>query len=73
MRLLQVYEYGEFSLTDNLIDDIPRYAILSHTWGKDSDEVNFKDLTIGPRTTKPGYKKLHFCIGQAARDRLQYV
>jgi hypothetical protein len=72
MRLLQVDENGEFSLTDDLINSIPSYAILSHTWGEDREEVNFQDLTIGPRITKKGYKKLRFCAEQAARDGLLY-
>jgi hypothetical protein len=72
MRLLQVDENGEFSLTDDLINNIPPYAILSHTWGKDYEEVTFKDLTKGPRKTKPGYKKLRFCAQQAAADGLQH-
>ena len=72
MRLLQVDENDELGLTDDLIDNIPPYAILSHTWGEDHEEVSFKDLTIGPRRTKAGYKKLRFCAKQAARDGLQY-
>jgi Heterokaryon incompatibility protein (HET) len=72
MRLLQVDQNGEFSLTDDLIGNIPPYAILSHTWAEDHEEVNFKDLTIGPRKTKSGYKKLHFCAERAAHDGLQY-
>jgi hypothetical protein len=72
MRLLQVDENGEFSLTDVLVDKIPCYAILSHTWGEDHQEVSFKDLTIGPRRTISGYKKLRFCAEQAARDGLQF-
>jgi hypothetical protein len=48
MRLLQVDENGEFSLTDDLVGNIPPYAILSHTWAEDHEEVNFRDLTIGP-------------------------
>ena len=72
MRLLQVDENGEFSLTNDLIDNIPPYAILSHTWGEDHEEVNFKDLTIGPRKTKAGYRKLRFCAQQAARNSLQH-
>ena len=32
MRLLQVDENDELSLTDDLVDNIPPYAILSHTW-----------------------------------------
>jgi hypothetical protein len=72
MRLLRVDENGEFSLTDDLINNIPRYAILSHTWGEDHDEVSFEDLTKGLKKTKAGHKKLRFCAEQAARDRLQY-
>jgi hypothetical protein len=72
MRLLQVDQNGEFSLTDDLIGNIPPYAILSHTWAEDHEEVNFKDLTIGPRKTKTGYKKLCFCAERAARDGLQH-
>ncbi|KAF7511882.1 hypothetical protein GJ744_003115 [Endocarpon pusillum] len=60
MRLLQADENGEFSLTDDLINNIPPYAILSHTWGEDHEEVSFIDLTRGPRRTKAGYKKLRF-------------
>jgi hypothetical protein len=71
MRLLQLDESGELSLTDNLIDEIPPYAILSHTWGKDEEEVSFKDFT-GPRKTKPGYKKLRFCAEQAVCDGLKH-
>jgi hypothetical protein len=72
MRLLQVDENGEFSLTDDLVGNIPPYAILSHTWAEDHEEVNFRDLTIGPRKTKSGYKKLRFCAERAARDGLQH-
>jgi hypothetical protein len=73
MRLLQVDENGEFSVSNDLIDNIPPYAILSHTWGEDHEEVNFKDLTIGLRKTKSGYGKLRFCTQQATRDNLQHV
>jgi Heterokaryon incompatibility protein (HET) len=72
MRLLQVDENGEFSLTSDLSNNIPPYAILSHRWGGDHEEVNFKDLTIGPRRTKPGYKKLRFCAERATHDGLQH-
>jgi hypothetical protein len=53
-------------------DDIPRYAILSHTWGADSEEVTFKDLIRGTGKNKVGYKKVEFCQKQAASDGLQY-
>jgi hypothetical protein len=69
---LQVDENGKFNLTDDLINNILPYAILSHMWGENHDEVSFKDLTIGPRKTKAGYKKLRFCAEQVARDGLKH-
>jgi hypothetical protein len=72
MRLLQLKTNGEFVLTEDLISNIPPYAILSHTWGNDNEEVTFKDLAEGPRSTKTGYRKIQFCAEQAARDGLQY-
>ena len=72
MRLLQVDENGEFGLTKDLTTNIPPYAILSHTWGNDDEEVTFKDMTKGPRRTKVGYRKLRFCAEQASRDGLQH-
>jgi hypothetical protein len=72
MRLLQVDENGDFILIDDLIDSIPPYAILSHTWGEYHQEVSFKDLTIGPRRAISGYKNLRFCSEHATRDGLQH-
>jgi hypothetical protein len=71
MRLLQCNESG-FSLTDYLIKDIPPYAILSHTWGADTEEVTFKDLIEGTGKDKAGYDEIRFCAQQAANDGLQY-
>ena len=73
MRLLERDSAGEFSLTKDLVgDNIPTYAILSHTWGADGDEVTFKDLIGGTSKSKPGYDKIRFCGEQAARDGLRY-
>ena len=72
MRLLQVDENGEFSLTKDIVNNTRPYAILSHTRGDEDDEVSFKDLTKSPRKTKAGYKKLRFCAKQAVRDGLQH-
>jgi Heterokaryon incompatibility protein (HET) len=69
MRLLE-YNNGEFSLTVFFGDDIPRYAILSHTWG--AEEVTFRDLIDGTGKSKVGYDKIRFCAQQAADDGLQY-
>jgi hypothetical protein len=73
MRLLELKNHGEFSLTKYFIDDIPPYAILSHTWGGDDEEVTFQDLAQGVGKSKAGYRKIRFCGEQAARDDLQYV
>ncbi|KAN0078858.1 HET domain containing protein [Elaphomyces granulatus] len=74
MRLLKGNNTGEFSLTKDLLvsDDIPRYAILSHTWGADTEEVSFKDMMDGTGKRKTGYDKIRFCGEQAGRDGLQY-
>ncbi|KAI9770372.1 MAG: hypothetical protein M1839_003214 [Geoglossum umbratile] len=73
MRLLRLEVDGEFSLTDFVGGDtIPPYAILSHTWGLDGEEVTFKDLVDGTGHDKTGYKKIRFCGDQARHDDLQY-
>ncbi|KAF7940600.1 uncharacterized protein EAE98_000727 [Botrytis deweyae] len=72
MRLLENSDYGEVRLTKNFVVDIPRYAILSHTWGTDEEEVTFKDMIDGIGKSKAGYKKIRFCGEQAERDGIQY-
>jgi hypothetical protein len=76
MRLLHLRKGGaEFSLVERIGNDIPPYAILSHTWGADGEEVTFKDLIERGQSIvemKLGYCKLEFCCRQAARDGLDY-
>jgi hypothetical protein len=73
MRLVQRSDAGDFVLTQvNEASTLPPYAILSHTWGADADEVTFEDLTNNTGKDKPGYKKIRFCAEQAARDGLDY-
>ncbi|RYP52366.1 hypothetical protein DL768_002477 [Monosporascus sp. mg162] len=72
MRLLQLRGNDELTLTDNLIHDIPPYAILSHTWGRDGEEVTFQELMEKRGKHKIGYEKIVFCGQQAQRDGLQY-
>ena len=74
MRLLQVDTTGGFSLTEDLTDsERLKYAILSHTWGKDDEEVMFEDLMKGTGQDKIGYRKISFCAEQAIRDGIQYI
>jgi hypothetical protein len=75
MRLLYFDQCGGLCLTKDLSEEellSHPYAILSHTWGKDEDEVSFADLTQGSGHTKVGYEKLHFCGKQAEKDGLRY-
>jgi hypothetical protein len=72
MRLLRLEDGGKVSPVEFIDDDIPRYAILSHTWGSDDEEVTYKDLVDGTGTSKAGYTKIRFCGKQAANDSLQY-
>jgi hypothetical protein len=72
MRLLKLEENGEISLMKDITYPTTPYAILSHTWGEDNEEINFEDLKDGSGKLKDGYRKLHFCGEQAARDGLQY-
>jgi hypothetical protein len=72
MRLLRLKDDGEFSLAEYFGNNIPRYAILSHTWGADNEEVTFKDLVEGTGKSKAGYNKIRFCAKQAAKDGLQF-
>lgn len=70
MRLLNVdtYELEEF-----IGENIPSYAILSHTWG--SEEVLYGDITTtGPikLQQKHGFTKIRYCAGQARLDILKY-
>ena len=66
MRLLKCNSAGEFSLTNDFIsDDIPRYAILSHTWEADTEEVTFQDLIYSIGEDKTGYNKIRFCGEQS--------
>jgi hypothetical protein len=52
---------------------IPLYAILSHVWGEEDDEVTFKDVINGNAQKKMGFEKLQFCGNQAKADGLQYL
>ncbi|KAF2686143.1 HET-domain-containing protein [Lentithecium fluviatile CBS 122367] len=72
MRLLRLEDNGEFSLVEHIGRDVPSYAILSHTWGADHEEVTFKDLAEGTGKSKVGYRKLTFCGRQAAKDNLRW-
>lgn len=73
MRLLELHSSGEMALTPDLRDkDLPAYAILSHTWEADNEEVSFQDLINNTGKQKSGFQKIRFCAEQASKDGLQY-
>ncbi|KAF5348035.1 hypothetical protein D9758_010057 [Tetrapyrgos nigripes] len=58
-------------------DAIPPYAILSHRWGKQADEVGYQELFNKRPTTetlqKTGYQKIIAACKQALVHGLQYL
>jgi hypothetical protein len=74
MRLLHLSSTGGLSFSKELVGDdtIPPYAILSHTWGADTEEISYGDLMNNTGRDKPGYKKILSCGEQARRDGLPY-
>jgi hypothetical protein len=66
------------------VDDIPAYAILSHTWGPPQEEILFQDMSPTPRwnaSSSPpsnapkyvGWKKLDAACRQALNNDLLYL
>ena len=73
MRLLESTETSEGSFKFVSYDkNIPRYAILSHTWGADAEEVSYKDIIENTGSAKIGYEKLRFCARRARDHGLHY-
>ncbi|KAL6868607.1 hypothetical protein J3F83DRAFT_705037 [Trichoderma novae-zelandiae] len=71
MRLINVKTHR---LEEFLDDGAPPYAILSHTWGDDCEELGFRDIEDG-NIDKPGIGSVKFrgCCRQAAEDDVGYA
>ncbi|XRM45065.1 hypothetical protein ABZX51_008169 [Aspergillus tubingensis] len=69
MRLLRV---SDLKLVEFMSDNIPPYAILSHTWVHDQ-EVIFEDMLSGTAENKPCFTKLKKTAEQAVTDGFEYV
>lgn len=71
MRLINVKTH---KLEVFLDQNTPPYAILSHTWGVDYEELSFRDIEEG-KVNKSGLGSAKFqgCCHQASRDGLGYV
>ncbi|KAH8666221.1 hypothetical protein BGZ61DRAFT_461766 [Ilyonectria robusta] len=71
MRLINV---ETLRLESFVGDKIPPYAILSHTWGADADEISFEDIQKrNLAKSGSGIKKLKGSCNQAKQDHLKYV
>lgn len=74
MRLLKQDSNGTLSfVTANEGIYSTPYAILSHTWGKEEEEVTYQDVIAGTAKKRSGYAKITFLLEQASRDGLDMV
>jgi hypothetical protein len=76
MRLLTIDQRGRLNVTSDITAaQTPDYAILSHTWGRDEDEVTFDDLQQASSSLlgKAGHAKVKFSLDQARKDGHAYV
>ncbi|KAF4954957.1 hypothetical protein FSARC_11986 [Fusarium sarcochroum] len=69
MRLINV---DNLKLETFFGDQTPPYAILSHRWGNDNEEVSFEELRRGD-TQKSGMQKVIGCCQQAKMDKIKYA
>ena len=72
MRLLKRQHDGEFVPYEFNDESTPPYAILSHTWFGDHEEVTFQDIKHSTGRSKRGWKKITFCAEKAISDGLEY-
>lgn len=77
MRLLRLDPVKRTWILENFTGPrVPFYAVFSHTWGRDEEEVKFEDLADGQQkydsTSRSGFEKLRFCQAQAEKDGLHY-
>ncbi|KAI0403472.1 heterokaryon incompatibility protein-domain-containing protein [Xylaria palmicola] len=68
MRLIDI---PSMTICEYQGEEVPPYAILSHTWGK--EEVSFSDFEEGRRASMQGFQKILGCCRQAAYDGLKAV
>jgi hypothetical protein len=61
MRLLWVQADDSLSLLNYVGEPVPLYAIISHTWGADDDEVVFKVMRKASDNVETKHHKSSFC------------
>lgn len=70
MRLLHTQSLQLHTFYD---DDIPPYAILSHTWGRPEEEVSLQELGDPSVKSRPGFRKIERCCTLAASEGWSFV
>ena len=68
MRLLNT---ASLELVEFTGDDIPQYAILSHTWG--DREITFEDMKVAATKSLKQFAKIASCCAQARKDELDWA
>lgn len=68
MRLLRT---DRLEITEFVYDQVPTYAILSHTWGE--GEVSLQDIQEGRASSKAAFSKVSQCCTRAKADGFDYV
>jgi hypothetical protein len=48
MRFLQLNTDGGYYLKKDIVDNLPPYIIIWHTWDFDDDEATFVDIANNP-------------------------
>jgi hypothetical protein len=67
---MRLVESTTLELQEFTSNEVPSYAILSHTWS--SDEVSFRDMINHSAQEREGYAKVKLCAQQAVLDGLQW-
>ncbi|KAI0503020.1 heterokaryon incompatibility protein-domain-containing protein [Xylaria bambusicola] len=70
MRLLNAHTLEFKKVSDN---KVPKYAILSHTWLDEEDEVSFHEFNQPDAIKKPGYQKIESFCELAIASGYSYV
>ena len=75
MRLLKTRESGLSVKCFSDGADIPKYAILSHTWYKDEEEITFEQLALPASSlgNRKGWHKIQGSKKAAVDDGLEYI
>jgi len=72
-RIMRIINVDTYEIHEFFGDNIPKYAILSHTW--DEEEVTFQDMQhLDDRVReKRGFEKIVYTCKQAKREQLNWA